>query len=447
MRSVIQQLASVLNNFYRQRALIGQLIRRELGQRYRGSYLGIIWSFLTPLFMLLIYTFVFSTIFKSRWQTNGPETTTGDFALILFAGLTPFTVFSEVTNRASVLITSVPNYVKKVVFPLEILPIVATGVAVIQSLISFSLLLIAILLVQATISPTLYLLPLAYLPLILLCLGIGWFLASLGVFIRDLSQGIPIVIQILFFLTPIVYPVEMVPVNLRPLLLLNPLTTILDGFRQAMLWGGTLDWYNWSILTGILAVFAGVGYFWFSRTKKGFADVSMNAEMSISVQEVGKRYTLYDRPEDRLKHTLLWRFGRHYGRPFWALQDVSFEVGRGETFGVIGKNGSGKSTLLQILAGILNPPPVSPLNGRVSALLELGSGFNPDYTGRENVFLNGSILGIEPDEMKDRFDQIAAFADIGDFIDQPVKAVFQRNVRAAGLRGRGRGGCGYSADR
>lgn len=148
----------------------------------------------------------------------------------------------------------------------------------------------------------------------------------------------------------------------------------------------------------------------------------MSTEPVISVQSIGKSYVLYDRPEDRLKHTLFWRLGRHYGRVFWALQNISFEVGRGETFGIIGKNGSGKSTLLQILAGTLQPTTGSVrVNGKVSALLELGSGFNPEYTGRENVFLNGAILGITPDEMKERFEQIADFAEIGGFIDQPVK--------------------------
>jgi ABC-type polysaccharide/polyol phosphate transport system ATPase subunit len=148
----------------------------------------------------------------------------------------------------------------------------------------------------------------------------------------------------------------------------------------------------------------------------------MSAEPVISVQSIGKSYVLYDHPEDRLKHTLFWRLGRNYGRIFWALQDISFEVGRGETFGIIGKNGSGKSTLLQMLAGTLQPTVGSvKVDGKVSALLELGSGFNPEYTGRENVFLNGAILGITPDEMKDRFEQIADFAEIGDFIDQPVK--------------------------
>jgi lipopolysaccharide transport system ATP-binding protein len=150
--------------------------------------------------------------------------------------------------------------------------------------------------------------------------------------------------------------------------------------------------------------------------------MSFNVEPVILVKDLGKRYILYDQPQDRLKHMLLWRMGRHYGRPFWALKDINFEIQKGETFGVIGKNGSGKSTLLQILAGTLEQSTgTAVVRGQVSALLELGAGFNPEFTGRENVLLYGNILGISPAEMKDRFDEIAAFADIGEFIEQPVK--------------------------
>jgi ABC-type polysaccharide/polyol phosphate transport system ATPase subunit/SAM-dependent methyltransferase len=146
------------------------------------------------------------------------------------------------------------------------------------------------------------------------------------------------------------------------------------------------------------------------------------AEVVISVRNVGKMYRIYDRPQDRLKQMLLWRFGRHYGREFWALRGVSFEVRKGETVGIIGRNGSGKSTLLQMIAGTLTPSTGEvQVNGRVAALLELGSGFNPEFTGRENVFMNGAILGLSQEEMEARFDEIAAFADIGEFIDQPVK--------------------------
>jgi lipopolysaccharide transport system ATP-binding protein len=148
----------------------------------------------------------------------------------------------------------------------------------------------------------------------------------------------------------------------------------------------------------------------------------MSDEFAVSVQNVSKRYLLYDRPQDRLKQSLFWRFGKSYAREFWALRDVSFEVKPGEALGIIGQNGSGKSTLLQIIAGTLQPTEgTADVRGKVAALLELGAGFNPDFTGRENVFLNGAILGIPAVEMRERFDEIAAFAQIGDFIDQPVK--------------------------
>ena len=144
-------------------------------------------------------------------------------------------------------------------------------------------------------------------------------------------------------------------------------------------------------------------------------------EIAISVQGVNKCYKIYDRPQDRLKQGL-FRNKRQYYREFWALHGVSFDVKKGETVGIIGRNGSGKSTLLQIIAGTLSPTEGSvDVLGRVAALLELGSGFNPEFTGRENVFLNGAILGLTPSEIEDLYDDILAFADIGEHIDQPIK--------------------------
>jgi lipopolysaccharide transport system ATP-binding protein len=144
-------------------------------------------------------------------------------------------------------------------------------------------------------------------------------------------------------------------------------------------------------------------------------------EIAISVRGVSKMYRIYERPQDRLKQ-MLWRGRRKYGHEFWALRDISFEAHKGETVGVIGRNGSGKSTLLQIIAGTLMPTQGDVwVNGRVTALLELGSGFNPEFTGRENIYMNATILGISREEMKTRVDEIIAFADIGEFIDQPTK--------------------------
>jgi lipopolysaccharide transport system ATP-binding protein len=144
-------------------------------------------------------------------------------------------------------------------------------------------------------------------------------------------------------------------------------------------------------------------------------------DLAVSVRGLGKCYQIYDRPQDRLKQAVL-RWRRRYYREFWALRDVSFEIGHGEAIGIIGRNGSGKSTLLQIIAGTLSPTEGDVrVQGRVAALLELGSGFNPDFTGRENVYMNGAILGLTTREIDERFDAIASFADIGEFLEQPIK--------------------------
>jgi ABC-type polysaccharide/polyol phosphate transport system ATPase subunit len=147
-----------------------------------------------------------------------------------------------------------------------------------------------------------------------------------------------------------------------------------------------------------------------------------DTDVSVRIRDVSKMYRIYNRPPDRLKEMLFSRFGKHYGREFWALRQLSVDLHRGESLAIIGRNGSGKSTLLQMIAGTLAPTTGQiQVRGRVAALLELGGGFNPQFTGRENVFLKGAILGLSRQEIARRFDEIAAFADIGDFIEQPVK--------------------------
>jgi lipopolysaccharide transport system permease protein len=263
----------MLRNLWRHRDLVRRLTAQEVAQRYRGSYLGIVWSFITPILMLSVYAFVFSIVFQARWGAGAGAARPGEFALTLFAGLIPFGVFSEVINRAPSIVLNMPNYVKKVVFPLEVLPVVAVGSAVVHSLISAAILLLADLVFLGSMSPTVVLLPLAYLPLVFLTLGLAWLLASLGVYVRDIGQVVSVITQVLFFLSPIFYPVSAVPEKLRFILYANPMTAILNEFRRTMLWGAAPAWGVWAGLMTGTAMVALLGYAWFMQTKKGFADV------------------------------------------------------------------------------------------------------------------------------------------------------------------------------
>lgn len=259
-------------NLWRHRGLIAQFTRREIEGRYRGSFLGLLWSFITPLVLLLIYTFVFGVVFQSRWPQARTESL-GEFAVVLFAGLITFNIFAEVVTRAPGLVVGVPNYVKKVVFPLEILPVSVLGAALYHAAVGLLILLGAHLLSGGALHWTALLLPLVLPPLIGLALGLGWLLASLGVFIRDLGNAIGLLVQVLFFLTPIFYSVELVPEPYRGLLLLNPLSPVIANMRAVLLWGEPPDWA--AVATGSIlgALAAMLGYAWFMQTRKAFADV------------------------------------------------------------------------------------------------------------------------------------------------------------------------------
>lgn len=255
------------------RELIWQFTKREVLARYKGSALGVLWSFITPLLMLTIYTFVFSVIFKARWGNELSDSSQIGFALTLFTGLIAFTVFGECVSKAPGLIVQNPNYVKKVVFPLEILPVSALGSALINSLFSLAILVTVALIANHTVPWTLVFLPLMYLPLILLCLGLSWFLASLGVFVRDVGQFMGLVVQVLFFMTPIVYPTSRIPTDFQFILNLNPLTFIVNHFRRVILWGQVPDWGDFTVMMVATGAVCMLGYIWFMKSKKTFADV------------------------------------------------------------------------------------------------------------------------------------------------------------------------------
>ncbi|KKB07013.1 sugar ABC transporter permease [Devosia geojensis] len=264
-------LVAMLLSPWRDGPLLWELVKRDFLGRYKGSFAGVAWSLVNPLLMLAIYTFVFSVAFRARWGVA--EESQVDFAIILFSGLIVHSLFAECLNRAPSLITSHPNYVKKVVFPLEILPWMALGSALGHFLISFCVLVLFCLVTGTTIHAGALLLPVVLLPLLLMILGLSWLLASLGVFLRDIAQVIGMVTMIALFLAPIFYPIDALPVPYQALLAWNPVTLPVMNLRAVMLWGQPVDWLAWSASLVIGAAIFGLGLAWFQKTRKGFADV------------------------------------------------------------------------------------------------------------------------------------------------------------------------------
>jgi lipopolysaccharide transport system permease protein len=262
---------AVFTSLWWHRHLIWQLTRREVIGRYRGSFMGLLWSFFNPLIMLGIYTFVFGVVFQARWANRA--TGTVEFALILFAGLIVFTLFSDCVNRAPGLILSNANFVKRVVFPLESLAWVVLGSTLFHTLVSVVVLILACVAVYHTVQWTIVFLPLVLFPFLLLTIGVSWFLAALGVFLRDVGQAVGLFTTALLFLSPVFYPTTALPEGMRPYLFLNPLAFIIEETRDTVIWGALPNWRG--LLVG-LAVGWGVawlGLLWFEHSRSGFADV------------------------------------------------------------------------------------------------------------------------------------------------------------------------------
>ncbi|WP_248744934.1 ABC transporter permease [Pseudomonas sp. MWU12-2037] len=263
----------LIGSVWRNKQLIWQMTKREVVGRYKGSVMGLAWSFFNPVVMLVVYTYVFSEIFKSRWAGAGAEDSKTQFAVILFVGMIVQGLFAEVFNKSPGLIVSNVNYVKKVVFPLEVLPVIIMGAALFHGLVSFVVLLVAFFIFNGFVHWTAIFMPVVILPLIILILGFSWFLASLGVFARDIGQFTVIVTTILTFLSPVFYPVSAVPEAFRPFMMATPLTFIIEQSREVLIWGHLPDWKGLVLYMLVATFFAWAGFAWFQKTRKGFADV------------------------------------------------------------------------------------------------------------------------------------------------------------------------------
>ncbi len=262
----------MLGSVFEHKYLFLQMLKREVQQRYRGSQFGFLWAFMLPIMMLLVYTFVFGLVLKVRWGIEGQNDIA--FGLILFSGLILHSLMAETVNSAVGLISGNSQFVKKVVFPLEILSLVSLANALFHMLLSFLILVIIFLATGNTIPVTIFLAPVVLTPFVIFLLGLSWFISVLGIYLRDLGQVTGVLMTVLLFLGPILYPFANVPVALQPYVLwLNPLTIIVEQFRAVVLFGEMPNWPQLGLYTlfAVLMLFAGMSLF--KRTRDGFADV------------------------------------------------------------------------------------------------------------------------------------------------------------------------------
>lgn len=257
---------------YRSRSLLWQFARREVLGRYRGSVLGLTWSFLTPLLMLGVYSFVFVGVFRASW----PGAASGgglEFALQIFAGLLVFNLFAEVASKAPNLIVEQPNLVKKVIFPVELLIWVTVLSGLFHLLISVASLLVVLLIARGGLPVTALALPLVLLPFLPFLLGLGWFLSALGVFVRDVGQVMTMVVSLIMFMSPVFYSLTTLDARWQFWMRLNPLTLIIEQVRLVVLQGQWPAWEALALYAFLACAFAVAGAAFFQSTRSGFADV------------------------------------------------------------------------------------------------------------------------------------------------------------------------------
>ena len=251
--------------------LIQQMTRREIEAKYKGSLFGLLWSLITPLIMLAVYSFVFGVIFKSRWGLSTGEET--NYTLALFIGLISHSFIAETINSSPSLMKGNVNYIKKVIFPIQVLPWISLFTNLFHFIISFCIWCILSLIITHQFQLTSLYTPLIFLPLILFTIGFSWFLSSLGVFIKDVSQIVTLLTTILLFLSPVFYPVSLLPASMQTIMHFNPLAITIEQLRTVLIAG---ELPNFTILSiEIIASYltALIGYIWFEKTKRGFSDV------------------------------------------------------------------------------------------------------------------------------------------------------------------------------
>ncbi len=264
--------ATILRSMIVNRTILRQLVRRDIHSRYRKSALGMVWALLTPLLTFAVYAYVFSAVLQIRFPSRVADVE-HNYGIVLFSGLMLHFFVTEVLTRSPTLILENVNFVKKVVFPLETLSVVATGSALVTLGFNFAVLLMALLFFEASIPVATLLIPIVWLPYVAIVLGISWFLSSIGVYLRDVGHLVGIVSTIMLFGSPILFPVETLPESLQTLIWLNPLSVPVEATRDLVLWGTLPSLRGMAIYSATAVAVAWLGAFWFQCTKRGFADV------------------------------------------------------------------------------------------------------------------------------------------------------------------------------
>ncbi len=263
--------ASLLRSTWKNRELTWQLARKDVIGRYKGSLFGLAWSYISPLFMLGIYTLFFTEVFHARWGVG--DTGKGVYATALFAGLIIHTMFAECISRGSQLVTDNANYVTKVIFPLEILPWVSSLTSLYHALASLVILAAFALIFNGHVAWTFLLFPVVFLPLLLIASAAGWLLASLGVYVRDVGQMTSMIVLALLYTSPVFFPMQNLSPRVQSLMHYNPLTFLIVQAREVLLWGHLPDWSGLAVYTAGALFACWLSYAWFQRTRAGFIDV------------------------------------------------------------------------------------------------------------------------------------------------------------------------------
>ena len=429
-------------DLWRYRELFLVLAWRDISVRYKQTIIGILWAIIRPFLTMVIFTVIFGRIAKLPSDGNAP------YALMVFAAMLPWTLFSNALSESSNSLISNASLIGKVYFPRLIIPVATQVIAFIDFLISFVILLCMMVYYQFAPGWQILLLPCFIFLALVASLGPGLWITALNVKYRDFRYVIPFLVQFGLYVSPVGFSSKVVPEKWLLLYSLNPMVGVIDGFRWCILGGNSPIYIPGFLLSlAIIAFFVWIGVSRFRKMEKNLCGFDLEketmADTVIKAENLGKVYTIghqrekggYSSLRDVLMHNMrtLWNKTKDLAtgkailqgdtkEDVWALKDVSFEIKRGEAVGIIGGNGAGKSTLLKILSRITEPTTGRvTIKGRVASLLEVGTGFHPELTGRENIYLNGTILGMTRVEINRKFDEIVAFAEVEKYLDTPVK--------------------------